>query len=153
MVSEHILFENHSTFEPFKSNKFKFPLRMQVKLLKWLALHYIKWAEPLPMTICANASNQWESNFQLWKKNTKIVTCSAKETQMNTESPDVASRLAVKPDDSHLRLGVILQQLGFVDWSHSQLTFHGWDQRRALEQRPFQGFNCLKKGTLLSLTV
>ena len=53
---------------------------------------------------------------------------------MHTQRADVGARLATHPEHAQLVLWIVLDQLALVDRADTQLTLHGCDQRRTLEQ-------------------
>jgi hypothetical protein len=61
------------------------------------------------------------------------------QSQVDTEGSDVGSRLTRDPKDTQVSLLVVLQHLGFVDRSDTELTLDGRDERRSLEQSSGQG--------------
>ena len=62
------------------------------------------------------------------------------QTQMNTQGSDVGSSLTRDPKDTEVSFLVVLEHLGFVDRSDTELTLDGRDQRRSLEEGSGEGF-------------
>mmetsp|Transcript_12712 Transcript_12712/g.32400 ORF Transcript_12712/g.32400 Transcript_12712/m.32400 type:complete len:232 (+) Transcript_12712:697-1392(+) len=61
---------------------------------------------------------------------------------MHTEGTDVGACLTVHPHDGEIALLVKLHQLGLVNCTHTQASFHRCNERRALEERTCQSLNC-----------
>jgi hypothetical protein len=62
------------------------------------------------------------------------------QTQMNTQGSDVRSGLTRDPEDTEVSFLVVLEHLGFVDRSDTELTLDGRDERRSLEEGTGEGF-------------
>ena len=61
-----------------------------------------------------------------------LATNAQLESEVNAQSPDVGSRLAVHPEDSQLVFRVILDQLALVNVPDSELPLDGGNQRGSL---------------------
>ncbi len=69
---------------------------------------------------------------------------------MDADGPRVEAGLHGDPEDAHVALLVVLQQLALVDGAHAQLALHSADERRPLEEGAFQLLQFLKKRHFLS---
>jgi hypothetical protein len=52
---------------------------------------------------------------------------------MDTEGSDISTSLATDPEDTHISLFVILEELGFIDSSNSKLFLNSRDKWWSLE--------------------
>ena len=57
---------------------------------------------------------------------------------MDTKGTDVGTSFAGDPEDTHVTLLVVIEELALIDGSDSKLLLNGGDQRRALEDRAGQ---------------
>ncbi len=57
---------------------------------------------------------------------------------MDADGPGVEAGLHGDPEDAHVALLVVLEQLALVDGTHAQLALHSADERRPLEEGAFQ---------------
>ena len=74
-----------------------------------------------------------------------MSTATEKVANVDTESTDVGSSLAADPEDTHITVFVVLDQLALIDGSDSQFLLDSRDQGRALEASTFQRVDCLLK--------
>jgi len=70
-------------------------------------------------------------------------TTSEEVTDMNTEGSDVSSSFTGNPEDAHVTLFVVLNELGLVDSSDSELLLDSRDERRSLEAGTLKSVNSL----------
>ena len=62
---------------------------------------------------------------------------------MDAKGSHVCASLAANPENAHITVFVVLNQLGLVDRSDSELLLDGGDQRWSLEAGTFERVNCL----------
>jgi len=70
-------------------------------------------------------------------------TTSEEVTNMDTEGTNVSSSLTGDPEDSHVALFVVLNELGLIDSSDSELLLDSRDKRRSLEAGTLEGVDGL----------
>ena len=62
---------------------------------------------------------------------------------MDTHSSNVSTSLTGDPEDSHVALFVVLNELGLIDSSDSELLLDSRDKRRSLEAGTLEGVDGL----------
>ena len=62
------------------------------------------------------------------------------QTQVNTQRSNVSSSLARDPENTEVSFLVVLEHLGFVNRSDTELTLDGGDERGSLEEGSGEGF-------------
>mmetsp|Transcript_57746 Transcript_57746/g.101452 ORF Transcript_57746/g.101452 Transcript_57746/m.101452 type:complete len:376 (+) Transcript_57746:317-1444(+) len=72
-----------------------------------------------------------------------VTTRTGQQTQVHAQGTDVRTGLARHPEHAQVARGIILEHLGLVDGTDTQLTLDGGDQRRALEEGAGQGVHRL----------
>jgi len=72
-----------------------------------------------------------------------VSTTTQKVTEMHAKSSDVSASLARNPENAEVAFVIVLNQLGFVYGSDTQLLLDGRNQRWSLETRTSQGIKGL----------
>lgn len=72
-----------------------------------------------------------------------LAAHSEQQTEMDADGTHVRARLALDPEDALLLLLIVLDQLVLVDGTDTQLTLHGGNERRALEEGTGQLQKCI----------
>ncbi len=62
-----------------------------------------------------------------------MSTAAQNVADMDAKSTNVGTSFATDPEDTHISLLVVVEELAFVDSSHSELLLDGRDQWRSLE--------------------
>ena len=58
---------------------------------------------------------------------------------MDAEGTHIGSSFAADPENAHIALFVVLNQLGLIDSPNAKLLLDGGDERRPLEASTFEG--------------
>ena len=72
-----------------------------------------------------------------------MSTTAEKIANMDAEGTNVSTSLAAHPENTHITVLVILNQLGLVDGPNSELFLDRGDQRRSLEAGALERIKCL----------
>ena len=67
-----------------------------------------------------------------------VGTAAKQVAEMDAESSHIGASFAADPEDAHVAVLVVLDQLGLVDRPDSELLLDGGDQGRPLEAGPFE---------------
>jgi hypothetical protein len=62
-----------------------------------------------------------------------VSTAAENISDVDTEGTDVGTSFARDPEDAHVTLLVVVEELGLVDGTDTELLLDGGDQRRSLE--------------------
>ena len=62
-----------------------------------------------------------------------VSTAAENISDVDTEGTDVGTSFARNPEDAHVTLLVVVEELGLVDGTDTELLLDGGDQRRSLE--------------------